>query len=759
MGTMLKPHLLKASVVAVVAILLGLLLSALVYFATENVRKNARDLVEHRIPTLTSINQIIADVNEQERILFEYYATQEQEQFWQAYNENKSILSMHVALLSQEERLAKTVSLILSTQTNIEQLITTFHQAMQLNEDNWDFLRETLNKVSSERKKLLPELIKVEQFTESVVSEGHANTLLQMNTTRRVVIFYGISIVILAMIIARYIQQYMLLNVQNDRLALFSQENPHPILSVNANGDITYANPACSKLLANVGLSDIDIHQLLPQRFSILREQMTSKLQSNLSIEQSLGRRHLQLNINWLKQIDAFDIHVHDITEQKSAEQKVLQLAYFDQNTQLPNLYKMNENIDNFIHSNESFMLGLFSIRNFERFISTIGIEATNELVKTLASLFEHRLADSVQLFKINQSQFAILHVSNSPHLCAQLHQEKLTEMLSAPVVTKSGEFFIELDFGFSFYPEHSDNKDSMYQNALMALAIASEQQHINSVVFEPAFANAIQQKSILTDNLRLALERDELYLVFQPQLSLKDKTISGVETLVRWKRDGQIISPADFIPLAEQSGLIVPIGTWILQQACLFAKRLIANGYSDIMVAVNVSPRQFTHPGFTHSVMKALSDTGVPAKNLELEITEGVFLHNELSTLTVLNQLKSLGVCLSIDDFGTGYSSLSYLKKFPVDTLKIDQAFIKDCHNSEDDKVLIKTITALGHSLGMSIIAEGTELEVHIDYLKQINCDNIQGYWFSKPKIADEIIAFIDEYYRHATVECLKDG
>jgi EAL domain-containing protein (putative c-di-GMP-specific phosphodiesterase class I) len=248
-----------------------------------------------------------------------------------------------------------------------------------------------------------------------------------------------------------------------------------------------------------------------------------------------------------------------------------------------------------------------------------------------------------------------------------------------------------------------------------------------------------------LIDKLRQVIENQELFLVYQPQLHLITKKITGIETLVRWKHEGKIISPVDFIPLAEQSGLIVPIGEWILNQACIFAKQLVDSGHNDIVVAVNVSPRQFSHPSFSTTVYKALDRSGLLAKNLELEITEGVFMHNEAATLEVLHELKSSGISLSIDDFGTGYSSLSYLKRLPIDKLKIDQSFIRDCHNNEEDRVIVKTIIELGKSLGLSLIAEGVEEEVHVDFLKLLQCDEIQGYWYSRPLQAPQLLEFIN--------------
>ncbi|NQZ86124.1 MAG: EAL domain-containing protein [Colwellia sp.] len=311
-------------------------------------------------------------------------------------------------------------------------------------------------------------------------------------------------------------------------------------------------------------------------------------------------------------------------------------------------------------------------------------------------------------------------------------------------IVTSFGEFFVELDFGYCLSPEHSIERGCLLKHAHAALDEASKNEHQHFSLFEMSYANKIEHSANLIDKLRQVIEKDELFLVFQPQLHLASNRITGIETLVRWKHENEIISPADFIPLAEQSGLIVPIGEWILNQACLIAKQLVELGYIDIVVAVNVSPRQFSHPSFSASVHQALRHAGLSPRNLELEITEGVFMHNEAGTLEVLHELKSSGISLSIDDFGTGYSSLSYLKRLPIDKLKIDQSFIRDCHNNEEDRVIVRTIVELGKSLGLSLIAEGVEESVHVDFLKSLQCDEIQGYWYSKPVEAAQLFEFM---------------
>ena len=744
MKSSIKPYLIKASLFAAVVLVLSLLLSFLVYRSTENVRINAVDLVDNRIPVLTSIHQITADLSEQERILYEYYATQDKAQFEQAFVKNKQLFYSHLSQLAAHRELASLQQQVMLNQSEIERLVTRFNDEMQKNEDNWDLLRALLLSISQQRTSILPVLTEAEQRTQSAVSEGHKVTLRDMQVTHNMVLVYGISLMILAAFIVWYLRRYFILNIKNTRLALFPLHNPNAIFSVNYQGEVIFSNPACERLLSLVGLKLIDINQLIPKQLSLLQAEMSKESKTTISVEQRLKDRVLQLNVNWLQEVEAFDIHVIDITDRRKAEQEIESLAFYDQLTHLPNQYKLATHIEDYLQKQQQFALAIFEIQNYSRLVTAVGVDSTQQLLQVFVKAVVAELKQEVLLHHLAEDQFAVLLSHEQAKVLMHKQVQDILALTELPLVTDSGDFFIELNFGTSLYPDHGQSRDTIIQNAHAALAVATTCDHTNDVSFEAEFASALKQKSQMVDKLRKAIDNDELFLVFQPQLALESNKVSGVETLLRWRHNDNIVSPAEFIPVAEQSGLIVPIGDWVLQQACFYAKSLVDKGKEDIVVAVNVSPRQFTHPGFIQSVMKALSDAELNAKNLELEITEGVFLHNEDNTLSVLRQLKSLGLQLSIDDFGTGYSSLSYLKKFPVDKLKIDQAFIRDSHNNNDDKILIKTIIALGKSLGMSLIAEGVELEQHKDYLHSVGCDEIQGYWFSRPLEAEDLNTFL---------------
>jgi len=749
MNSIVKPYLFRASIVASLALILGLSLSALVYSSSQKVKANAVELVEQRIPILTSVNQLIADLSEQERNIYEYYRSQEGDIFEQVHKNIQDAFNMHSQILHEQAYLSYEDEIIVTKQAEINQLAEKFHLIMEtgdsFDDNHWDDLRELLTEISAARRELLPTLLKVEKMTKQAVEEAHHATLTQMDFTHNIVTFYGIAIIMLAGLIAWYIRQYILTNAKNTRLALFTHRNPNPILSVNNLGELVFSNPACDKLLLSQGLTAQDTEKLLPSNFQELRQRLTEYNESAMTLEQTIAGRILQVNIHWLKELDAYDIHLMDITEQKIAEQKVKHLAFYQPLTNLPNQYKLDDDIDHYLINKEYFSLGIFAVRDFNKLISSVGVEATSLLVTTLADNIKGQLATGVNLYQLNDSQFALI----SHHQVSEATLENLTysilQIAKRSIVTCYGEFFVELDFGFCLSPEHSVERASILKHAHAALAEAKDDEHQHFSLFKESYAKSIEHSANLIDKLRQAIRNKELFLVYQPQLHLITKKITGIETLVRWKQGNEIISPVDFIPLAEQSGLIVPIGEWILNQACIFAKQLVDSGHPDIVVAVNVSPRQFSHPSFSTTVYQALDRSGLSAQNLELEITEGVFMHNEATTLEVLHELKSSGISLSIDDFGTGYSSLSYLKRLPIDKLKIDQSFIRDCHNNDEDRVIVKTIVELGKSLGLSLIAEGVEEEVHVDFLKLLKCDEIQGYWYSRPLEAPQLLEFIN--------------
>ncbi|MBO9489214.1 GGDEF domain-containing protein [Endozoicomonas sp. G2_1] len=746
MNNIVKPYLFKASLVSVLAVAFGLALSVVVYLSSEKVRENAIDLVDTRIPVLSAIQHLSADLSEHERIVYEYYASQNELTFVAAIKSNKAVIEQQLEKLYQQAIAPAQLAPIKQQLAKLHASVDKFHQLMLVQANNWDQVRAELAQISALRRMTLPYLSELNADNQARVNQGHQATLSQMSNTRNTVVVFGIAIVLLALLIAWYTRQYLITSAFNTRLALFSERNPNAVMSVTAGGKVTYSNPACQQLLERVGLQQQSTTSLLPD--NLLSEQTADSLAYDfvMRVEHQIGQVHLLFEVNWLADIQTYDIHILDISEQKQAQDEIKQLAYNHQESKLPNHYKLDIDLDYYVINQISVTLGLINVSNYRAMVTRQGVECSNGVVSQLAAMLVQALPE-LNLYHIAENQFAVVWQRKAETDEIDSLVERLKLLVEDSIITCNGEFFVELDFGFSFYPQDSASATELFKNAFTASMAAVEQPHNNSVIFDRQLTETIEKQVLLQDKLRSAISANELFLVFQPQLDLSTDKITGIETLVRWRHQGDIVSPAEFIPLAEQTGLIVPIGQWILKQACLFAKHLTVELEYSLAVAVNISPRQFSHPKFVESVEQILSDTGLPPQFLELEITEGVFVDNEEAMLVVLKRLKSLGVQLSIDDFGTGYSSLAYLKQFPVDKLKIDQAFIRSSHENDEDKVLVNTIIALGQNLGLKLIAEGVELIEHVDFLRAAQCDEIQGYWFSRPLEQADLLAFLEKH------------
>ncbi|MEK7737478.1 MAG: GGDEF domain-containing phosphodiesterase, partial [Pseudomonadota bacterium] len=305
-------------------------------------------------------------------------------------------------------------------------------------------------------------------------------------------------------------------------------------------------------------------------------------------------------------------------------------------------------------------------------------------------------------------------------------------------------EFFITCSIGYALVPTDGNTVEVLLKNADMALYRAKEQGRNNVQRYIPELNEKAMQRLELDNDLRRALENGEFFLCYKPQIDLINKRIIGMETLIRWRHPQRgLISPANFIPMAEEVGLIVPIGSWVLRTACAQAKAWEDAGLPQIKLSVNLSARQFIQPDLAATVRLILAETGFPPEHLELELTESLIMHNAELFIATLRSLKEIGIELAIDDFGTGYSSLSYLKRFPIDRLKIDQSFIRDIHTDPDSAAISQAVITLGHSLGLKVIAEGVETAEQLDFLHTYRCDEIQGYFYSKPLPAEEFKTF----------------
>lgn len=324
----------------------------------------------------------------------------------------------------------------------------------------------------------------------------------------------------------------------------------------------------------------------------------------------------------------------------------------------------------------------------------------------------------------------------------AAIAAERLMDVMTAEFVVQGRRFNVSCSMGISVFPEHGTDAELLIQNADTAMYSAKESGRNTFRFFTSEMNTEVVERLTVEHNLRSALEKNQFFLVYQKQVDLTTGKLTGVEALIRWKHpELGLVPPDKFIRVAENTGLILPIGEWVLKTACHAAKKWQEAGFPAISVAVNVSAIQFRREDFRGLVRKTLGETGLAPECLELELTESLLVSNADLTLTVLQQLKSMGVKLAIDDFGTGYSSLSYLRQFPVNKLKIDRSFIKSVTVNSDDAAIASAIISMAKSLNLKVIAEGVENEEQTNFLRSHGCDEVQGYYFGKPVTLEEML------------------
>jgi diguanylate cyclase (GGDEF)-like protein len=430
------------------------------------------------------------------------------------------------------------------------------------------------------------------------------------------------------------------------------------------------------------------------------------------------------------------------LLDASQTEKHVRHLAYHDTLTGLPNRRTFLERLQKLMqepHDEGDMIAVLFlDLDRFKLVNDTMGHETGDILLRDVTTRIQDTLRSSDMVSRLGGDEFTvILSKMRSPEVVARIAR-KICDQLSKPFQLGGQQIYITTSIGIALYPCDTEDVNTLIKYADTAMFQAKEQR--NTFQFYEAGMEALVAKRMQLENeMRKALDRDEFTLHYQPLVSAQSGEVVGMEALVRWQHPERgMISPVDFIPLAEETGLIVPLGEWVLRHACMQLKEWLDKGHPPLLLSVNISGRQLEEAHFERVVLKIQNETGVPRGYLELEITESAIMKDPEKAIPALEEIKKQGVGLAIDDFGTGHSSLNYLRRFPVDTLKIDRSFVNDIGKSEDDAILVSGIIALAKSLKLKVVAEGVETQQQQDYLRDRNCDMLQGYYLFKPMPAD---------------------
>ncbi|MDT8404568.1 EAL domain-containing protein [Sulfuriflexus sp.] len=428
-----------------------------------------------------------------------------------------------------------------------------------------------------------------------------------------------------------------------------------------------------------------------------------------------------------------------DITEQMATRQRLHHLSSHDGLTDLPNrslfIDRLSQAISRARWNGRVVAVLFIDLDRFKNINETLGFEYGDSVLQAVASRLTQNVRDGDTVARLGDDEFAILLEDIYQKEDIPVVVEKIIKSLSQIHIFDEHELFVTTAMGISLYPSDGDDAQTLIQNADVAIHHAKESGSNNYRFYESKMNTQSLYRLNMESSLGKALEREEFFLLYQPQINLKSGQIIGFEALLRWQHpELGTVSPVEFIPLLEETGMINQVGRWVLRTACQACRTWNEMGLHDIKVSVNMSPVQFDNDNISHIVADALSETWLEAKYLEIELTESTIMRSPQKTISVLDELNAMGVTLAIDDFGTGYSSLSYLQKFPIDVLKIDRFFVKDVSKNNGGASIVNAIISMAHSLKMSVVAEGVEDNEQLAFLQEHDCEMVQGFLFSKP-------------------------
>lgn len=544
-------------------------------------------------------------------------------------------------------------------------------------------------------------------------------------------------------------QENKILKEYKDKYLSLFNNNIDPIISVCEEGNILDMNDITSKILGyeRATLVGSSIEQLIDENskrnFQLMMKQTLTGYATEIQdclIQHAKGH-YLPLYIKAIpletnSKITGFHLVLRDITAESDDQEQLYYLAYHDHLTGLWNRGALKEHLRDMLANTppeSEISVVRIDLDRFKMINESLGYNYGDELLKKIADRLSLYIDRTSNLYRQSGDEFVFIVKGKSKDETSRFAESILIE-LSKPLYLEHQEYFVTASIGIAMYPFDGKKMDELLIKADQALLVAKDRGRAHYRFYQEQMNLAFPNDALMESHLRRAIEKEEFSIHYQPQVNLVTGEINSFEALLRWN-NGKFgyVSPLNFIPIAEESGMIMQIGDWVLEEVCKQLKYWQEKGYRPVRIAVNISPKQFIQDNFSRKINEKIQKYAISPSSLEVEITESAMTDMQ-DTLTTLKELKDIGVVISIDDFGTGYSSLSYLKKYPIDIIKIDQSFIKDMELDEKNAAIATTIIQLAHSLGMEVIAEGVEKDKQVEILRAANCQKAQGYLFSKP-------------------------
>ncbi len=726
-----------ASFLLVLAV--GITLTMVISVSGQKVSRVTKDLVEVQIPRLAQTERLASAISEHERLLYEYYASKDRARLWpQIQQAEKAYLQSFIILDQASGELSLQLSALFD---QLKALRNSLDVNLRGQNTHWDLARthlEDLTKTGKQAQTIFAQ-IHNEIAAQSEKVSGESSRRLAAMT--QMVTIFSVAVIIASALVGYFTQINIRQAAERKTLAQFPERNPSAVISLNWRGQIIYHNPACALLIEKIFGSPQRIDTLIPPHFLNKLKTWQAEHKTHVEFHYKIDQHTLNFDLSLLPDLESCHLYIEDISHRQQAFDQLEFQAYHDQLTKLPNRRSFQEAVDKLVAKNAPFSLLLISLDRFELVQSSQGYEMGDLIIDGMAKRLLEVTDETNQcatLYRMEGTRFCILiesELQSDGERVAKLLQQKMDQALEV----EEHRYYFTTSMGICHYPTDADTSNQIIANVNMALNQAkSIGDHYQT--YDSKFHAMKQSWLPIESGLRNALQDNQFTLFYQGKVDANSQEVTGAEALIRWfDKENKPISPGVFIPVAEQTGLIIKIGEWVIdesfRQAAQFRRENI-----DINVAINISARQFQHRHFITKLQDALIRQGISPERIELEITEGLIMQNVEHSVVTMKKIKDLGFRLAIDDFGTGYSSLSYLKKFPIDTLKIDRAFIMNLENDDKDKSIVRSILDLAKHLDLQTVAEGVETDWQWRYLRDMGCDSIQGFYFSKPDTADKL-------------------
>lgn len=697
----------------------------------KSVAHNMQMLVDDQLPKVDTIHSLQTEIKRLELVLYRYYETTDSDVYQRASQQTQAQIDSYLSTLD-----SVFVASIEAYLQKLQLIANKFDAEIRSQGIDWNLLRDYLagsRQVSDN----LDGMLHQKALALRKSSQGYAkNTqaiIAKMILTQ--VMFSGLVLVLLLIVgfvLNRQLRQHFI----HRELALYPEQNPQPILRFSMQGKALYLNPAAVNLATALNVSN-DPLQLLPADY---QQKIPAQLTLSAGYESDvypLGDSVYSVNFHHLQGDRAFYAYLMDVTDRAKAEQELIYQSAHDLLTNLPNRRKLDAILQQKTQSSlKPFSLLLLKVSRLDLINASLGHEMTDRLFVAISQRLTSQKKQqnaNITIFAFEPGSWVVIDDDTATAAIAKQHGEALLNEFIAPIQINDSEFNLRCHIGITLYPQGGCSAQELLRNADAALRQGVSENRTIRLYSEDLTQQAIYWLK-LEQGLKQALNKQQFSFNIQPKVDARTGNFAGGEALIRWQHDNNWISPAEFIPIAEDSGLINAIGAWVLTAACQQWVSWQQAGLHPKRLAVNVSAQQFMQPDFVEFVADTLMTTGMHATALELEITEAVASEQPEKIIHTMNRLKKLGVHLAIDDFGTGYSSLSYLRRFPVNTLKIDRSFVSTMETSENSAAIVRMILSLAKELKLKVVAEGVENAVQQRLLADLGCDLLQGFYFFKP-------------------------